>query len=985
MLSSDFLTIMREASSPALWSRAIELSRRDPFVPERVTDEVIAGRMMGLDQKLAFEVELFDADQEWSCTCQDREDPCVHAVAMAIVVKRRTADEWREIIKINAQGDASKSQANQNRNGVITYRFSRLKESLRFERVVVGQGREHALVSSLLTHITTLKADVIAVPNQFDYQVEQSLENDRHGTLRTETMHRLLRALRQAPKVLLDMQPVQTSDEKVGLIVEITDDGAAVALRGMRDPRITEVFANGVALCGRTLHPAVVPEFTQQESDIMRRGGKYFPQEMHRLETSILPALSAKVRVVNKSKRIQIAEHIEPRLRLRIADTGTRLNIEPVIVYADDEDKLFVDRRGMHVVGTAKVARDEIAERRLRDEAFRKTGINWGEIKEVAVSEGLDWIVGTGARHPDLLRTQDLTRYRNSGGLVLTWVNEGGQIGLMSEYNGKKKLFSLSSDDHAGSVSSMLQRAQSAIERGESSIPWLDGTYVSLPIAWLAANRVLIQSVLSARTSDGRALARLVSGATASDGESDNDAESMLAHRSMQWPIVQPFAGFVGALRPYQQHGLNWLSSLFADGVGGILADEMGLGKTVQILACMPKNTLIVAPSSILSNWRSELAKFRPDLKVVIHHGSQRGVLSRDADVVVTSFGLLRQDEKEFSLRTWEMCVIDEAQYVRNPETQSYQSVQSVKAKVKLAVTGTPIENKMTDLWALMNLVNEGLFGSRTSFQKMLGQGVEKGQKSAIAEIRRLVSPFMIRRKKSKVATDLPDRIESVVRIDLNDDERRVYEGLRQEAQTMMRDSSVKAFNMLPALLRLRQSCCHLGLLPNLSERTSTKTDRAIEMIQEITGDGGRVLLFSQWTSFLDLIERRLNETGITHLRVDGGTANRGEIVSQFQNGEGDVMLLSLKAAGVGLNLTAADHVFIMDPWWNPAVEAQAADRAHRIGQTKNVMIHRFVAEGTVEERVLALQEHKQRLVEALDETQGEADSLDIMRDLLEV
>jgi len=982
MLSNDFLTLLREASLPALWSRAIELSRKDAFVPVRIDDEVVAGRMKGVDQRLAFEVELYEKDEEWSCTCQDREDPCVHVVAAALIVKRKSAMEWQEIIKLNETGAQSGDTTGRSRNGVITYRFSRVRDELKFERVVVGQGREHTMVSSLLTHVTTVNSEVIAVPTQFDYQVEQSLENDRRGSLRPETMRRLLRALRRAPQVLLDAQPIQTSDEKVGLVLEITDDGAAVVLRGMRDPRITEVFANGVALCGKTLHPASVPEFSQQEAEVMRRGGKFFPQEMHRLETVLLPALAAKVRVINKSKRIQLAEHIEPQLRIRVAEVDTRLVVEPVIVYGDEEEKLVVDRRGDRQIGTTRVARDETAERRLRDEGFRKTDISWGETKSFGLSEGLAWIASLASRHGDLFSAKDLLRFRNSGAVSMSWENSDGAWGLALAQQGKRQFLSLDAQDADIDFERFIGKAMDAFQRGETHISWLDGTYVALPTAWLASNRVLLQSVLASRKENVRAVVRMLQGDAQQEDASDIPASSRIAKG---WPHVRPADGFVGTLRAYQQDGLNWLSSLLADGVGGILADEMGLGKTVQILACMPKNTLIVAPSSILSNWRSEIAKFRPDMKVQLHHGQQRGSLKDDADVVVTSFGLLRQDENEFAKRQWRLCVVDEAQYVRNPDTKSYQSVMSVDAEVKLAVTGTPIENRMLDLWALMNLVNTGLFGSREAFQRLIGRGVEEGRESAIKEVRRLLRPFMIRRKKNLVATDLPERMESVVRIDLQDEERRVYDGLRQETQNMLRSASVKAFNMLPALLRLRQSCCHLALLPNMPAQKSTKTERAVEMIQEIKEDGGRVLVFSQWTSFLDLIERRLGEVGVSHLRIDGSTTQRGEIVARFQGGEADVMLLSLKAAGVGLNLTAADHVFLMDPWWNPAAEAQAADRAHRIGQTKNVIIHKFVAADTIEERVLVLQEHKMRLIETLDEAQTDVDSLDVMRDLLEV
>ena len=359
-------------------------------------------------------------------------------------------------------------------------------------------------------------------------------------------------------------------------------------------------------------------------------------------------------------------------------------------------------------------------------------------------------------------------------------------------------------------------------------------------------------------------------------------------------------------LRPYQKVAVNWLAFLRSVGLGGLLADDMGLGKTIEAMCLFEKKCLVVAPTSVLPNWQSELARFRPSLRVSVYHGPTRK-LDESADVTLTTYAILRLDSAELSAKHFDLVVIDEAQAIKNPDSQVARAAYALSAEFRIAMTGTPVENRLDELWSLMHFANRGLLGGRREFDAEFARPVADGIPGAAANLRQRIRPFVMRRRKAEVAPELPPRTE--------------------------------------ALLRLRQAACHRGLLPGQKADTSGKVEALLESLETAAADGHKALVFSQWTSLLDLIEPALNNAGIPYTRLDGSTRDRGEVVERFQSEDGPpVMLISLKAGGTGLNLTAADHVFLCDPWWNPAVEDQAADRAHRIGQDRPVTIYRLIA-----------------------------------------
>ncbi|WP_342721795.1 DEAD/DEAH box helicase [Acidovorax sp. FHTAMBA] len=453
-------------------------------------------------------------------------------------------------------------------------------------------------------------------------------------------------------------------------------------------------------------------------------------------------------------------------------------------------------------------------------------------------------------------------------------------------------------------------------------------------------------------------------------------------------PDVPLPASVLATLRPYQQQGLNWLQFLSANGLAGVLADDMGLGKTLQTLAHIQVEkdagrlthpALVIAPVSLMGNWQREAARFCPGLRCLVLHGAGRHQVADEVtehDLVIAPYSLLQRDRERWLAHQWHLVVLDEAQNIKNASTHAAQVVSQLQARHRLCLSGTPMENHLGEIWSLFHFLMPGFLGSQQRFKEVFRTPIEKqGDGARMAQLRARITPFMLRRTKALVAGELPPKVESVMPVELTGAQADLYETIRLGMEKTVREAlqskglAKSQITILDALLKLRQVCCHPQLVPldaAKKVKTSAKLDQLMALLPEMLAEGRRILLFSQFTSMLTLIEAELKKRGLPWVKLTGQSQKRDAIIEQFTSGQVPLFLISLKAGGVGLNLPQADTVIHYDPWWNPAVENQATDRAHRIGQVQSVWVIKLVAQGTIEERILALQERKAQLAGSL-------------------
>jgi superfamily II DNA or RNA helicase len=513
-----------------------------------------------------------------------------------------------------------------------------------------------------------------------------------------------------------------------------------------------------------------------------------------------------------------------------------------------------------------------------------------------------------------------------------------------------------------------------------------DGTRGLLPRAWLERCAALAE--LGQPEGDGLHFARAHIGVVdallaAQDTARVDDRFGELRRRLVEFRGIEPAPepeGFRGALRPYQREGLGWLRFLREFGLGGCLADDMGLGKTVQVLAVLAGRggrrgpALVVAPKSVVHGWVEEAARFAPGLDVVRYTGLQRAGLRERAgacDLLVTTYGTLRRDLGWLCEQRFDTVVLDEAQAIKNARSRTAQAARALVAEHRLALTGTPVENHLGELGSLLDFLNPGFLGRARGLEAL---ATRVGDPAAMAVLARALRPILLRRTKEQVLADLPPKTEQTLVCELPPAQRRQYDELRRHYQASIQRRvetqglARSKIHVLEALLRLRQAACHPALLdPKRAGEGSAKLAVLFEQLEKVLVEGHKALVFSQFTRLLALVRRGLEARGIEHAYLDGRTRDRKAAIARFQeDARCRVFAISLKAGGTGLNLTAADYVFLLDPWWNPAVEAQAVDRTHRIGQTRPVMAYRLVAEDTVEEKILALQAHKRALASSI-------------------
>lgn len=525
----------------------------------------------------------------------------------------------------------------------------------------------------------------------------------------------------------------------------------------------------------------------------------------------------------------------------------------------------------------------------------------------------------------------------------------------------------------------------------------LGGGFIRLPTEalkpWMAALIDLVnhdflgETLRLSRLDAMRTTAALGEGAVWEGAQALRDMVRQLAGHTNISDVQLP-AGLKATLRPYQQQGLNWLQFLRTHGLAGILADDMGLGKTLQTLAHiqvekeagrLTRPALIIAPVSLMGNWRNEAARFCPELRTIVIHGKDRHEVASDMashDIVIAPYSLLQRDMDRWLEAAWHLVVLDEAQNIKNASTHAAQIVGQLNTRHRLCLSGTPMENHLGEIWSLFHFLMPGFLGSQKRFQELFRTPIEKlGDPERLFQLRARVTPFMLRRTKALVASELPPKVDTVVRVELAGKQADLYETIRLSMEKAVRDAleskglAKSQITILDALLKLRQVCCDPKLLKLSAAqkiKTSAKLEQLMVMLPEMVAEGRRILVFSQFTTMLTLIEVELKKHNLPWVKLTGQSQNREALIQQFTDRAVPIFLISLKAGGVGLNLPQADSVIHYDPWWNPAVENQATDRAHRIGQTETVFVYKLVAQGTIEERILALQERKSALANSM-------------------
>ena len=538
-----------------------------------------------------------------------------------------------------------------------------------------------------------------------------------------------------------------------------------------------------------------------------------------------------------------------------------------------------------------------------------------------------------------------------------------------------------------------------ALKRGQGTVQLGDGTFGLLPEEWMKKYGMI---AATGEANDDhirftKAQAGLLDALLAAQPDVEFDAtfarmrEELKSFAGIE--ALEPPPGFVGELRGYQKEALGWFQFLQKFGLGGCLADDMGLGKTPMTLALLetrrvlradettkhkPPPTLIVLPKSLVFNWQAEAAKFTPHLKLLNHTGGERERETiehfDEYDVILTTYGTLRNDAILFKDKRFDYIVLDEAQAIKNANTESSKAARLLQSDHKLALSGTPIENHLGELWSLFDFLNPGLLGASSVFG-LTGASARNPEEETKIILSQALRPFILRRTKSQVAKDLPPKLEQTIYCEMEPAQTKLYNDMKEHYRHALlgridaQGINKSKMHILEALLRLRQVACHPGLLDpkKATKGSSAKLDVLFSQLQELTAEGHKTLVFSQFTSLLAIVREQLDKAKITYEYLDGKTRNRQERVERFQTDPNcKLFLISLKAGGVGLNLTAADYVFLLDPWWNPAVEAQAIDRTHRIGQTKQVFAYRLITRGTVEEKVLQLQDTKRDLADAI-------------------
>jgi superfamily II DNA or RNA helicase len=943
-------------------------------VIESRTEEQVIARVRPIGTAVAPTVTLYLTDEEWTCDCGSPVDPCAHIATVAVAVHQGLAtstDTEARVAPVGAERPENDPLVRAEKR--LGYCLWTDPQGLTLSRVLVGaDGSLVPLKTSLHNPAArTLMRELM--PREQDLALDR-LIGGAFGRYRLgPTQAAVMAALAGAANIQLDAKPIAVSTDAILPCVRVIDAKGGVDLLIERPPELDRTVGTGLGLADGTLRPLGETEISGLRWEKLPNVRHFTPEQYGELVTRVLPQLQRRMLVNIESQRLPgLTRRVLPSVTFDIRSEDETLVVIAKLVYGIPP-LARVENDRLVQLGPSAPRRDIAAEQALR----------------LRVREDLDLLID----RPFHLQGVDAARFSHR---LMQWQRQHGlettdlpahkvvELRLDLSYEDQALQMRFVADTEAGSPPTVGIDASTvlrAFDEGLEQVPLQNGAWGRLPVDWLKTNAEQLRDLLVARSSTG-ALAPAARVALADFCRSEQTAlpsslapyAALLAEGLPEAPLPNDCTA---QLRPYQRHGVDWLHAVKTASLGAILADDMGLGKTVQALSVIEGKTLVVCPRSVMHNWVKEANRFRPSLRTNVYHGSERQ-LAPEAELTITTYALLRLDTEELKTVHFGTVILDEAQAIKNPSSQAAEAACSLRSDFRLVLTGTPIENRLEELYSLMHFANPGLLGTLAQFKSRFADPIASGSIEATARLRKLIAPFVMRRHKQDVLVELPPRTDSITWVELDETERQIYDRLANQARTIARDTAAGEagyFAVLEALLRLRQTACHLGLLPDRNDEGSSKVEALVDMLEEIIDEGHRALVFSQWTSLLSKLEPALRAKRIDFARLDGKTRDRQAVVDTFQSDAGaPVLLASLQAGGTGLNLTGADHVFLIDPWWNPAVEEQAASRAHRMGQTRPVFVHRLVAKDTVEEKIMALQHRKRELgtlVDSSDPTTG--------------
>jgi superfamily II DNA or RNA helicase len=956
-LAGELMGAVRKAVPKGVWGAAVQLARDGSVEGVSRDGDEIRLRVKTRGKALPFEVYLWPDDADWGCDC-GRDVACVHVAAATIFA--------------NTLQDAELGKADDAKEWKVKlhYAFTSDGPALSVRRMVVYRGGRQEPLNGTL-------ASSKLIVERADAQAESLLALQPGGVLTADLTRRLLRML-DGVSATLDGKPVVLSRKPVLFRLRVTDHGEGFRV-GLYRPKAIEQLFRGAAHSRGKLQPTSHGDLLPEQRRMLIQGVEFGADEVGVLVGEYIPNLRTKAPVDIATDRLPGADALVPRVHIVMSERPRGLEVRAELVYGDPPVAKVTSGGGLKRLDAGVIpARDLAAERSAQRQFEARFGRPVGYTHLLSPSEAAQFIQFQLPKHTGPVQGRvDPQRFRILDSVVeprieIAGVDDDWKLGV-----------SFGDGAHEADPWAVLD----AWGGGRSLVPLLDGGWAPLPTNWLAEHGSLLRELMEARDAEGRvhrnATAALIELLENTEGEVPHDLRKLRAFLEggeglSEDPLPE---GFDAELRPYQWAGFHWLNFLADMRLNGILADDMGLGKTVQALAAMAHrggNHLVVCPTSVLRNWQNEANRFAPMLTVNVYHGPTRKL--DDSNITLTSYALLRRDIDALRERDWSYVVLDEAQAIKNASSKTARAAFSLPGAHRMALTGTPVENRLEELWSLLRFLMPGLLGSENSFKERFSRPIEAGDRRARANLRARVRPYILRRMKQQVASELPPLTEVVIRCVMTAEQRATYDGVRlmarREVQAVIdeRGQGGATMRVLEALLRMRQACCDPTLLPgDVGDGVpSAKLDRMEELLVDVVCDNHKALVFSQWTSLLDRAQTRLDGLGIDYVRLDGSTKNRQDVIDAFQSDDGPpVFLLSLKAGGTGLNLTAADYVLHLDPWWNPAVERQATDRAHRIGQHKPVVSCRLIAQDSVEERILDLQDAKRDLADAALGTDG--------------